>query len=183
MFQLVDRLLSVPVDNARWLLEAVLLHCTAPSLLLLSRCSVRIKQALMRPLRDAEEESICKLLAYLGATREELFAAQALSWQGGLPSAQRRHLASWLRAGGPLAGITSLRLLTKKGEPATVSEEEDGEEEVDAIEIDLWQLRAGAATLDLSTLGMDDELLMVLALPMGSANLKELYLWRNDIGD
>ena len=107
---------------------------------------------------------------HTGATLEQLAAGNIVAWRAGLPHAQCRHLGVWLQPGGPLEGVTTLRLQKDDNKVTTIG---------------LAPIRSGATVVwDLSHDGVDDELMTILArLIEVNGALTKLLLAGNQIGD
>ena len=175
---LLSRLLGAPLDNARSHLDCVLDACAPPSPLALSRCGWRLHLALTPYLKKAEQTSEAKVYAHFGMVDlTQLTALRTLTWKSRLPAAQCRHLGTWLRVGGQLEGVAKLSVR----QPAGDEEEDEDEHE----QINLLLFRSDATrNINLCDTDIDDELMITLAHAMGSmANLQELFLAGNQIGD
>ena len=170
MAALLDTLLDASVDDGTTLLTCVCVCCGPPSLLALTRCSTRLRLAVAAPLQQAEQRSAAKVTEHTGATLEQLAAGNIVAWRAGLPHAQCRHLGVWLQPGGPLEGVTTLRLQKDDNKVTTIG---------------LAPIRSGATEVwDLSRDGVDDELMTILArLIEVNGALTKLFLDWNDIGD
>ena len=168
-------LLEAPIDEQQSHLDCVLDHCSPPALLALSRCCSQLHQAVGPPLQRAEQESAEQLCRHIGTSIKDMAAAAAVTWRTGLSRPHCRHLGALLRPGCALEGVMLL-MQTEVGE--------EGEDE-QGVQISLDWLRDGAtALIDLCGCCMTDEMLMVIALPMGSlASLQILKLYENQIGD
>ena len=149
MAALLDTLLDASVDDGTTLLTCVCVCCGPPSLLALTRCSTRLRLAVAAPLQQAEQRSAAKVTEHTGATLEQLAAGNIVAWRAGLSHAQCRHLGVWLQPGGPLEGVTTLRLQKDDNKVTTIG---------------LAPIRSGATVVwDLSHDGVDDELMTILA--------------------
>ena len=167
MASLLDALLDEPVDNGTSLFSCVCVCCGPPSLLALSRCGKRLRQAVAAPLQQAERESAAMVSEHIGDTLEQLAAANIVTWRSGLPLAQCRHLGAWLQTGGPLEGVTTLRLLYSGEEDDSddedaESDDEDAESD-DVVEVDLTPLRTGKTTWGIYVVLDAAEMMTVLA--------------------
>ena len=159
---MINLLLGVNLDDSRSLLACVLDVCAPPSLLALSRCNSHLHRALIQALENAEVQSGDILCKFFDSSRERLAVMNVLDFPPRLPAAQCRQLGTWLREGGPLAGVARL---------------ENG------IQLDALRFGLGIS-LGLSHRGIFDELMIVLAHTMGSmGKLAYLYLYGNQIGD
>ena len=167
---LLDALLDESVDDGTTLLSCVCVCCSPPSLLTLTRCSTRLRRAVAAPLQQAEQRSAAKVTEHVGGTLEQLAAGNVVAWCAGLTGAQCWHLGVWLQPGGPLEGVTTLRL--QKDDNKVTS-------------VDLAPIRSGAtAVWKLNARGLDDELMIILArLIAVNATVTELYLEGNSIGN
>ena len=170
MTALLDALLDESVDEEAPLLILALSCCSPSSLLALTRCSERLRQAAEMPLLRAEQRSAAMVYRHLGVvTLDNLATSDTLAWQAGLPFAQCRHLGAWLRPGEPLEGVRTLRRL-----PLIVNHQ--------VAEIDLAPLRSGASLWSLVESRVGDELLTVLAMPIAvNASMTVLWLSANGI--
>ena len=170
-------LLEAPIDEQQSHLDCVLDHCSPPALLALSRCCSQLHQAVGPPLQRAEQESAEQLCRHIGSSIKDMAAAAAVTWRTGLSRPHCRHLGALLRPGCALEGVM---LLTQ----TEVGEEDEDEEDEQDVKISLDWLRNGATAIRLAECGMTDEMLMVIALPMGAlASLTILELYGNQIGD
>ena len=105
---MINLLLGVNLDDSRSLLACVLDVCAPPSLLALSRCNSHLHRALIQALENAEAQSGDIRCNSFDFSREQLAVRNVLDFRPGLPAAQCRQLGTWLREGGPLAGVARL---------------------------------------------------------------------------
>ena len=104
---------------------------------------------------------------HIGDALQQLAERHIVTWRSGLPLSQCRHLGAWLQTGGPLEGVTTLRLegvttlrLLDSGEEDD-SDDEDAESD-DVVEVDLTPLRSGETRWSIE-FGVNAEIMTVLA--------------------
>ena len=174
---LLDLMLDAPVDNSRTHLDCALDMCVPQQLRALSHCSRRLHRVVAPALQRAEQQSEAALCSHLGASREELITRGVVSWVKGLPDAQCLHLGVWLSVGGPLEGVSLLRL-------RSATQIEDEIEDEGYIELNLQGLRGNSNVVGFEFSDINDELMKILVHPLSSlTNLKSLFLQNNQISD